>query len=398
MTPTTSSAPLPGSELTDTPLPRDTVGPPSFGAALNTRVNDALRSGVDGGALAAGHRRLHRKAVWIAAWYITSYVMVVLASGWALGVMACVSLALAMAAVGFNIQHDANHNAFFTTSSKRLTRANRMMGWSLYAVGVSSERWIDGHVLAHHSSTNIAGRDFDIELEPFARLAPSQRHRPWHRAQHVYVWALYAFTAVSIIVADVASTATEAFTGNRHGRRPTLRTWVSLLSTKAAFVGVMLVVPLLLHPWWIVVLGATGTLALVGILLGVVFQAAHVVMEAEFAEDTAPPATRWHEWQVRSTVNFAHGSGLVSRIFTWYAGGLNYQIEHHLFPRLPHTVYREISPVVEATCRDHGVPYHVQPNVRAALVSHYTHLRALGRGDLDGSPGDARDPDDYVNT
>jgi linoleoyl-CoA desaturase len=321
--------------------------------------------------------------MWITGWYVASYVLVVLASGWPMGVVACVSLALAMTAVGFNIQHDANHNAFFTTTSKRLTRANRMMGWSLYALGASSERWIDGHVKAHHSSTNIAGRDFDIELRPFARLAPSQPHHWWHRAQHLYAWGLYAFTGVAIIVADVISTATEAFTGDRHGRRPTLRVWASLLSTKALFIGLMLVIPLLLHPWWIVLLGAAGTLALVGILLGVVFQAAHVVVEAEFAEDTAPPTARWHEWQVRSTVNFAHDDGLVSRVVTWYIGGLNYQIEHHLFPRLPHTVYREISPVVEATCHEYDVPYHVQANVRTALASHYSHLRALGRGEHD---------------
>jgi linoleoyl-CoA desaturase len=356
-----------------------------FGAELNARVDEALRArsarDPEASVLAVGYRRLHRKAMWITAWYVASYVLVVVASGWPMGVVACVSLALAMTAVGFNIQHDANHNAFFTTTSKRLTRANRMMGWSLYALGASSERWIDGHVKAHHSSTNIAGRDFDIELRPFARLAPSQPHHRWHRAQHFYAWGLYAFTGVAIIVADVISTTTEAFTGDRLGRRPTLRTWASLLGTKAVFIGLMLVIPLLLHPWWIVLLGAAGTLALVGILLGVVFQAAHVVVEAEFAEGSAPPGTRWHEWQVRSTVNFAHGDGPMSRVVTWYIGGLNYQIEHHLFPRLPHTVYREISPVVEATCRDHDVPYHVQPDVRTALASHYTHLRALGRGD-----------------
>jgi len=354
----------------------DAHGAP-FGRALNTRVDAAL----EGAALTAGFTRLHRKAVCVAAWYVASYILVVLASGWFLGVIGCVSLALAMAAVGFNIQHDANHNAFFETSSKRLTSANRRMGWSMYALGASAERWIDGHVLAHHSSTNIEGRDFDISLQPFARLAPSQPRRAWHRLQHVYLWALYAFTGAGIIVADVIATGVEAFTGDRHGRRPGLKSWTSLLVTKVVFVAVMIGVPALMRPWWIVVLGAAGTLALVGILLGVVFQAAHVVVEAEFAHDDEPPTTRWHEWQTRSTVNFAHGDGLVSRVLTWYVGGLNYQIEHHLFPRLPHTVYREISPVVEATCRDHGVPYHVQPSIRRAIASHYHHLRTLGRPD-----------------
>jgi linoleoyl-CoA desaturase len=142
-----------------------------------------------------------------------------------------------MAGVGFNIQHDANHNAMFRTGgSKRLSAANRAVGWSMYALGASATQWIRGHVQVHHSATNVVGKDYDIELKAFGRLAPQQTRYPWHRFQHLYLWALYCFTAVSIIVADVIATVTESFTGDRHGKRPSVGDYTVLLATKAAFV------------------------------------------------------------------------------------------------------------------------------------------------------------------
>jgi linoleoyl-CoA desaturase len=316
----------------------------------------------------------------IGAWYLASYVLVLLAGTWWLGIMACTSLALAMAGVGFNIQHDANHNALFCTNgSKRLTVANRAVGWSMYALGGSSRRWIDGHVHVHHAATNVVGRDDDIELAPFGRFAPQQAHRPWHRFQHVYLWAIYCFTALAIMVADVVATVSDSITGDRHGRRPTVVEYVELLATKAAFVAAMLVVPLLMHPWWIVVLGAGLTLAITGLLLGVVFQLAHVVEHAEFREIDTETNARWHEWQVRSTVDFCQGTGPVDRLVTWYTGGLNHQTEHHLFPQVPHTAYPTIAPAVREVCDAFEVPYRVQPSLRHAIASHYRHLRRLGR-------------------
>ena len=345
-----------------------------FGVAVRGEVAAACTDDV----MSRAYSRLHQKAVIVTVWYLASFAVAATTSSWVVGLAALTSLALAMAAVGFCIQHDANHNAFFKAGSKRLSTANRAMGWSMYALGASAERWIDGHVLAHHSGTNIVGRDWDIELGPLARLAPSQRRRRWHRAQHLYLWPIYAFTAAGILVGDLASGLTEVVTGDRHGRRPTARSVGLLVASKMGFVAVMAGVPLALgRPWWAIALGAAWTLAIVGTLLGLVFQAAHVVTDAEFSDAALPESVRWHEWQVRSTVDFAHGHGPLQRALTWYIGGLNYQIEHHLFPRLPHTVYPQIAPVVAATCRAYGIPYRVAPSFRSAIGSHYRHLRAM---------------------
>lgn len=372
----TPLAPAPGASSVPAVAPTEAADRTSLGLALNAAVAQRL----DEVTLAHAHRRIQRKAVVIGAWYLVSYVVVLFAGSWWLGILACTSFAVAMAGVGFNIQHDANHNALFCTrGTKRLTPANRAVGWSMYALGGSATQWIKGHVNVHHSATNVVGKDDDIALAPFARLAPQQDHRPWHRFQHLYLWALYCFTAVSIMVADVFTAIAEGAGSPGRGRRHSAREYTVLAVTKAVFLGATVVVPLLLHPWWVVVLGIAYTLAVAGLLLGVVFQLAHAVEEAEFRGLDDPQTCGWHEWQVRSTVDFCHGEGPVARAVTWYCGGLNYQTEHHLFPRVPHTAYPEIAPVVREVCAAHGVEHRVQPTMRTAVASHYRHLRRLGR-------------------
>ncbi len=352
----------------------------SFGPQLVSRVDEALSDGT----LIAARDRLHRKAVVVAAWYLTSYALVLVAHGWILSWIACLSLALSIGAVGFNIQHDANHNAFFRSPTRRLSTANRLAGLSLNAIGGSSTRWIEGHVRQHHVSTNIVGKDHDIEMAPFARLAPSQRHRFWHAFQHLYLWVVYGFTTASIIIGDVVGTVQESISGDRRGRKPSVVDYVVLVGSKGLFVVVMLVIPMFVHPWWVVLVGGVVVLGVSGFLLGTVFQLAHAVEEADFADAADPTTIRWHEWQVRTSVDFCHGSGPVARAVTWYAGGLNFQTEHHLFPSLPHTVYPDIAPIVAQTCADFGIRYQVQPTLRAALRSHYRHVRVLGRSSPTG--------------
>jgi linoleoyl-CoA desaturase len=355
-----------------------TTGPPpvktgGFAGALTRAVTDRL----DDATLRAAHRRLHVKALVIAAWYLASFAGVILATGWTEGVAACASLALAFTAVGFNIQHDANHNAFFASATKRLSRANRVVGWSMFVIGADANRWLYRHNTLHHGSPNVVGLDGDINLGPLARLAPFQRRYAWHRYQHLYLWPLYCFTALEIMFNDLATLVG----ASRHSRSATSRVSETLIAvlTKAAFVGLMVGVPMINHPFWVVAIGALGVMFAVGFLLGVVFQCAHIVEGAEFAQAGSRPPYQWHEWQVRSSLDFSHGSGPLSRLFRWYTGGLDHQTEHHLFPRLPHTAYPLIAPVVTTVCEDYGIPRRVQPSFHAAVASHYRHIRAMGR-------------------
>jgi linoleoyl-CoA desaturase len=115
-----------------------------------------------------------------------------------------------------------------------------------------------------------------------------------------------------------------------------------------------------------------------GLVLSVVFQLAHCVEEADFPlprPDTGRMDTGWAAHQVQTTVDFAPRN----RLLTWYAGGLNYQIEHHLFPQVCHVHYPALAPLVEQTCRQFGLRYAVHPTLRAAVGSHFRWLRRMGR-------------------
>jgi linoleoyl-CoA desaturase len=349
---------------------------PPFGVALSARVAQVLTPAV----LAVAHRRLQRKAGVISAWLVVSYAAVLTVSSTVSGVVACVSLALALAGVGFNIGHDANHNALFSTGGqRRLTTANRLAGLAMNVIGADAGRWLSGHVRRHHSAPNVAHHDDDIDLAPFGRLAPTQGHRPWYRFQHLYLWPLYTVTAAAVFVTDMTSTVGECVRGDDQGRRPSAATVAKMAASKLLFLAVMVGVPASVHTSASVVTGVIGTAAFAGLLLGIVFQLAHTVEGAAFRDVDDPEPSRWHEWQVRATVDFCHGPGPVARAVTWFIGGLNYQVEHHLFPSVPHTAYPALVPAVADVCAEHGLVHQVQPTLRAAVASHHRHLRAMGR-------------------
>jgi linoleoyl-CoA desaturase len=124
--------------------------------------------------------------------------------------------------------------------------------------------------------------------------------------------------------------------------------------------------------------------------LAIVFQLAHYVEEAEFRVPSGRSQRIDRDFtahQVETSVDFARDS----RLLTWYLGGLNYQVEHHLFPKTCHVHYPAISPIVEATCRDHNISHRSHPTMRAALRSHVRWLKRIGR---EVDPRDSSDPAD----
>jgi linoleoyl-CoA desaturase len=157
------------------------------------------------------------------------------------------------------------------------------------------------------------------------------------------------------------------------------RKWdlVGLLAGKAIFIGWAIVVPLLFYPWWIVAAGYLGFAMVAGLVTATTFQLAHCVEEAATVSPAELAAEKrvWAVHEVESTVDFCPRNVVV----TWLLGGLNFQIEHHLFPRVPHTHYPRIAEIVSRKAAEHGVRYTAQPSLRAAIGSHQRHLRNLGR-------------------
>jgi linoleoyl-CoA desaturase len=333
--------------------------------------------------LSVGHLRrrgaveLYSKAPFAVGLIVLCWVVLLFARPDAVEVVLCLcGLVAGAILVAFCVQHDANHGSYFKSR-----RYNHVVGWTSDALlGFSSYVWRVKHNVAHHTYTNVDGYDDDIEQLPLARFAPTQPTRPWYRFQHLYVWPLYTLMGLRWqTFGDLQSLQRGSF-GKSTLRFPSGWTRVGLLGGKAFFVGWAIIVPLLVYPWWAVATTYVGLTMLTSIVMAATFQLAHCVEEASFVStaDLVSGAPVWAVHQVETTVDFCPRN----KLLTWALGGLNYQIEHHLFPRLPHTLYPAIAPIVERNCLRHGVRYTVHPSLRVALRSHFRHLRTLGRAGL----------------
>jgi linoleoyl-CoA desaturase len=324
-----------------------------------------------------GGARLLLKAAVVLAWTVLSYALLVFAaSTWWQAVLLALSLALAIAAIGFNIQHDGGHGA---VSEHR--PLNRLMALMLDAVGGSSYVWVFKHNILHHTYTNLAGADDDIDMGALGRMSPAQPWRWFHRFQHLYFWPLYATVALKWQWVDDFRRVAAGRMGTRRFPRPRNTDLVVLFAGKVFFAGWALALPALFHPIWQVVLVYVATMLVVGVVLAVVFQLAHTVAEAAHP---APPEgnTRltvdWAVHQVQTTVDFARRN----RLLSWYIGGLNFQVEHHLFPRVSHIHYPALSRIVEEVSARFGVRYAANRSFLGAIASHFRFLRAMGRPDM----------------
>lgn len=318
--------------------------------------------------------RMYLKTAVILAWFVGSWVLLVTrATTWWQGVALAVSQGLSIAAIGMSVQHDANHGGY---SSRR--GVNRALGFSLDLMGVCSYFWRLKHNVVHHTYTNIQGVDFDLDFGVIARLSPEQPRRGYHRFQHVYIWFLYSFLLPKWVFYD-DFVLYRTMRAGPHKIPAMSRLEVAMFyGWKVVFVAWSLVIPALLHPLWQVLLFHLIAVTALGVTLSSTFQLAHCVETADFPPPAVdgPQPDEWGVHQVNTTVDFARGNPLL----TWFLGGLNFQVEHHLFPKVCHLHYPALSRIVEATAARHGVRYRCHATLPQALAAHYRHLRTLGRG------------------
>lgn len=360
---------------TPTKIRFNEVGP--FRTALNARVNALLDQP---GVMEWGYRKLHRKAVIITAWVIGSYLCLLLLPHGPMQIVLCgASLMAAMVALQFNVMHDGNHNAF----SKR-PWLNRLAGWSLEIVGGYSQHWQGKHNVTHHGYTNIDGWDHDIDQPPFARLTRTQEWREWYRWQHLYLWPLYGMMLFRWLTLGDFFTAITGRILNFKLKRSWRQTMPRLVPTKLLAWGWQLALPLYLNWSWhkaiVVVVVYICLMWTLSCFIVVVFQLAHCVDETQFlspadADENGLMPEEWMIGQVKATADFCPNN----RFIRWFTGGLNYQIEHHLFASKPHTLYPAIAKIVQQVCAEYGVTYVCHSTFWSALAAHQRHLRNMGQ-------------------
>ena len=317
--------------------------------------------------------QMYVKTLIIFCWFAVSYVLLVFfATEWWQALPLSISLGLAMAAIGFNIQHDGGHQAYSNHAW-----VNRLMALTLDLMGGSSYAWDRKHNSIHHTYANITGHDDDINIGFLGRLSPHQKRLKFHRLQHIYLWLLYGVMTVKWQVYDDFR---DVIRGQIEGQpfvRPKGWSLFLFVAGKLVFCSLAFVIPMLqcgVGP----ALLCYGLAAFVqGLTLSVVFQLAHVVEGANFPLpdcDTGRIENAWAVHQVQTTVDFSRHSRLIG----WLTGGLNFQIEHHLFPRICHVNYPAISRLVEVTCREFEIKYMVHETFFAGVRSHFRWLRQMG--------------------
>ena len=341
-----------------------------FQVRLRQRVDNYFR---DTGLKPRDCWQLYLKTAILLACTVGSYLLLVfVAQTWWEGLSWAILFGFAATVTGFNTQHDGGHHAYSS-----FPWINKLMALFLELIGGSSYVWHWKHGVIHHTYVNITGHDTDIDVGFLARLTPHQRRFWFHRWQHFYLWLLYGLMPTKWQFYDDFHDVITGRIGQNRFPRPKGWDLAIFLGGKAIFLALAFAIPLLFHSIWVVLLFYGVVVAVMGMVSAIVFQLAHCVEHAEFPlpqAETGRIENAWAIHQVETTVDFARRN----RVVTWLLGGLNFQIEHHLFPRICHVHYPALSKLVEATCTECGMKYTAHTSLRAVLASHFRWIRRMG--------------------
>jgi linoleoyl-CoA desaturase len=322
-----------------------------------------------------GDYRLYSKTIILFSTLLFFYITLVFftpENNW-LSILICCLMGVNVAAIGFNVMHDGAHGSY-----SRKKWVNESMGYVLNLLGGNVELWKQKHNNNHHSFTNIEGMDDDIDLKPLMRVHSTQKKYWMHRFQHIYGLVLYGFTYLSwIYLNDFKKYFTGKIAEFTNAKKMSLKDHFNVWGSKVLYVLIFLVLPIIMVGWAKTLVGYAVMAFVTGLMIAIVFQLAHVVEDAHFIEATPAITNVEAEWavhQINTTSNFA----TKSRVLNWLLGGLNFQVEHHLFPRISHVHYPQLNKLVKETCDEFKVAYREYPTMWSAFKSHLVHLKKMG--------------------
>lgn len=323
----------------------------------------------------SGGTKILTKAITLLVIFVSTYLhLMIFQPVWYFAIIECVILGAVIAAIGFNIMHDGGHGSF---SENKLM--NKLASFSSSMLGASQFMWNMKHNIIHHTYTNVDGIDDDIEVGALMCMAPTQKRYKLHYFQHIYFVFLYMFMYLFwVFFSDY-----NKYFSNKIGEIPLkpmkaqdhIRFWLVKIWHLAVFV----VVPILVVGWLNWLIGFAIVSLVAGFILSIVFQLAHTVDDTEFpvaSPETNKLPEEFATHQIKTTANFATHNKLVS----WYVGGLNFQIEHHLFPKISHIHYPAISKIIRNVCGEYGLQYIEYPSVMNAVGAHVRFLKRMGKG------------------
>ena len=355
-------------------IPKFPSVPSNLHAELRRRVQEYFtQRGID----ETGNPHLFTKAIVLIGLLVAVYVHLIFFTPpiWYLAIAECVLMGGIVAAIGFNVMHDGSHGSF---SKKKWL--NRLAASTISMLGANHFMWNMKHNMIHHTFTNVDGVDDDIEVTFLMRMAPTQQRNWLHRFQHIYFWFLYML----LYVFWLFFTDYRKYFSRKIGSMPLkkmhfsdhLEFWLVKIYHALAFI----VIPVYFLGWKAWLIGFLVMSLFAGFVLSIVFQLAHTVEHTEFpvsdlSTNRLPDEFAAH--QIKTTANFATRN----RIISWLVGGLNFQIEHHLFPKISHVHYPAISHIVRMVCAEYQLQYIEYPTMRQAVSAHVRFLRRLGKYD-----------------
>lgn len=344
-----------------------------FAAAVRKNVNNYFK---ERGISPKGNFAMVIQTITMLSVYLIPFVIVLVmpVPTWS-AILLTILMGVGMAGIGMCVMHDAVHGSY-----SRKPWVNKMFGATLYLLGSNVLNWKMQHNLLHHTYTNIHGYDQDIDSRGPIRLSQFAPLKRIHKYQHIHAFFFYGLMTISKLIKDF----TQLIEFNREGvtkqqqAKPALE-YAKMIVFKLLYLFIFIGLPIQFtaFAWWQVLLGFFIMHWTAGCILSTVFQMAHVV---EGAIQTQPDEngivnTNWAVHELRTTSDFARDNLFLN----YYVGGLNFQIEHHLFPNICHIHYRKIAPIVEKTAQEYGYSYNLKPTFAKALQSHIRRLKELGQ-------------------
>lgn len=351
-------------------------GTPSFQDTIKQRADEYFKQE---NISTHANTKMRIKTIAMVSMYFVPFLFIVtgaLSSNLLLFYAAWIVMGAGLVGIGTSVMHDSNHGAYSTNKY-----VNKMLGGLLNVLGGYAPNWRIQHNILHHTYTNLDGLDEDIEGTKLLRMSPHKPRMKYHRFQHIYCWPLYCLMNLFwVTVKDYRLLFRYDKNNLLVKEKLTLKkALIHLTMLRIFYFGYIIVLPIIFAgvPWYHVVFGFLTLQVIAGFSLAVIFQPAHVMEASEFpaVTETHKMENSWAVHQLLNTVDFAPNNKFLS----WFIGGLNYQIEHHLFPHVCHVHYPALSKIVKKTADEFGLAYQVVPTFRKAVYMHGEMLRVLGQ-------------------
>ena len=342
-----------------------------FVATLRKNVNDYFK---DNHISTKANFAMIFKTIVMISLYILPFVFILVIPMHAfLALVLTIFMGIGIAGVGMGVMHDACHGSY-----SKHKWVNNMLGGTLYLLGSNVLNWKIQHNVLHHTYTNISGLDEDINSKGPIRLAEYKPLKKHHRYQFMYAFVFYGLMTIAKLINDFSLLFYYNKKGLVRSQNKTVRNeLIKMVIRKTIYLLAILGLPIWLTDfvWYQIVIGFFIMHWVASIILSFIFQMAHVV---EGAEQPIPESTMQNDWyvhQLKTTSDFARNN----KFLGWYVGGLNFQIEHHLFPNICHIHYCKIAPIVEKIAIEFGISYNLKSSFREAFSSHIVRLKELGK-------------------